>query len=164
MKRVYVSMIICCALTLIGGFSSEVMAIDAYFDSEISTDLEYTPNTGTLVVRMLDEEVPPILPDVVYKRTIYVLIIFDASKTMGEPDINGIPKVQIVDPGSGFLAGHREDYLYQRNKELNAVQNKFFLRLDVQEYARLPEGRMIYRFLSLLARQFLHPRLVYRSF
>ena len=106
MKRVYVHVIIFCVLAIIGCFSSEVMAIDAYFDSEISTDLEYTPNTGTLVVRMLDEEVPPILPDVVYQRTIYVLIIFDASKTMGEPDINGIPKIQIARKLVSILVNH----------------------------------------------------------
>ena len=96
MKRVCTLLVICCILGISWGFSSEALAIDAYFDSEISTNLTYTPNTGTLIVEMIDEEVPPILPDVVYKRTIYVEIIFDASKTMREPDINGIPKINIA--------------------------------------------------------------------
>ncbi len=96
MKRLCTLLFICCILGITGDFSSEALAIDMYFDSEISTNLSYTTNTGTLIVEMIDEEVPPILPDIFYKRTIYVEIIFDASKTMQEPDINGIPKINIA--------------------------------------------------------------------
>ena len=52
MKHVYMFVLIFCMLGTMG-FTSEVMAIDAYFDSEISTSLEYTPNTGTLLVQMI---------------------------------------------------------------------------------------------------------------
>ncbi|PID58811.1 hypothetical protein CSB45_02085 [candidate division KSB3 bacterium] len=96
MRRVYTLLIICCILAISGRFSHEAFGIDAYFDSEISTNLTYTPNTGTLIVEMLEEELPPILPNVFYKRTIYVEVIFDASKTMQEPDINGIPKISVA--------------------------------------------------------------------
>lgn len=96
MKRVYTLLFICCILGIFGGFSSKAFAIDAHFDSQISTSLTYTSNSGTLVVEMIDEEVPPILPDVLYKRAIYIEIIFDASQTMIEPDINGIPKINIA--------------------------------------------------------------------
>ncbi|PIE32964.1 hypothetical protein CSA56_13615 [candidate division KSB3 bacterium] len=106
MKRERVVLFMLCVLGLFGYFSSEVMAIDAYFDSEISTDLDYTPNSGTLLVRMIDEEVPQIIPDIEFKRTIYVEIIFDASKTMGEPDINGIRKIDVAKQLVSILVKH----------------------------------------------------------
>ncbi len=96
MKRVYFLATILGCLGILCYLSPEVIAIDAYFDSEISTSLEVETTTGTLLVKMLDEEVSAILQDIVYEQELYVEIIFDASKTMGEPDINGIRKIDIA--------------------------------------------------------------------
>ncbi len=87
---------LCCVFALVGGMASDALALDAYFDTQISTNLEYTPNSGSLLVKMIDEDLPPILPDVAYKRTILVEILFDASQTMGEMDINGIRKIDLA--------------------------------------------------------------------
>lgn len=83
-------------LGLSSGHVSSVSAIDAYFDTEISTKLEPEPYFGTVYVEQWDEEVPQVFADVEYEPVINMEIIFDASKTMGEPDINGIPKIQIA--------------------------------------------------------------------
>ena len=97
MKRIKTFVVFLGFLGMLGILSSEnAAAIEAYFDSQISTDLEAKTNTGTLLIRMIDEEIPSILPDVTYEQAIYVEIIFDASKTMGEPDINGIRKIDIA--------------------------------------------------------------------
>lgn len=80
----------------VGGFPTPAGAIDAYFDTEISTRLEPQPYFGTVRIRQTDEEVPQVFPDVQYEPVIYMEIIFDASKTMGEPDINGIRKLDIA--------------------------------------------------------------------
>ncbi|MBD3306296.1 tetratricopeptide repeat protein [candidate division KSB3 bacterium] len=96
MKRIYCLVVCFCVLGILGYAASAVFAIDAYFDTQISTSLDIETDSGTLVVRMLDEEVPPILSDVTYEQTINVEIIFDASKTMGEPDINGNRKIDIA--------------------------------------------------------------------
>lgn len=97
MKRIEIFVIFLSMLgMLFGVFSSDVLAIEAYFDSQITTDLAAKPNAGSLVIRMVDEDIPPISPDIIYEQAIYVEIIFDASKTMGEPDINGIRKIDIA--------------------------------------------------------------------
>ncbi len=96
MKRVYFLATILGCLGILCYLSPEAIAIDAYFDSEISTSLEVETTTGTLLVKILDEEVSAILQDIVYEQELYVEIIFDASKTMGEPDINGIRKIDIA--------------------------------------------------------------------
>jgi tetratricopeptide (TPR) repeat protein len=96
MKRFYFLVTILGCLGIIGYMASEAIAVDAYFDSEISTSLEGRANTGTLLIRMIDEDVPPILAEVNYEQTINVEIILDASKTMEEPDINGIRKFDIA--------------------------------------------------------------------
>ena len=49
---------VCCLLALFGGFASNTAAMDAYFDSEISTSLEYKPSSGTLIVKMVDVPLP----------------------------------------------------------------------------------------------------------
>jgi len=96
MKQHLLFMVLCCVAALVGGITSDAVALDAFFDTQISTSLEYTPNSGSLSVRMIDEDLPPILPDVSYKRVILVEILFDASKTMGETDINGIRKIDVA--------------------------------------------------------------------
>jgi tetratricopeptide (TPR) repeat protein len=78
------------------GFSTTAVAIDAYFDTEISTRLEPEPYFGTVRIRQTGEEVPQVFPEIQYEPVIYMEIIFDASKTMGEPDINGIRKLDIA--------------------------------------------------------------------
>lgn len=96
MKRVYFLAMILSCLGISWYMSSEAIAVDAYFDTEISTSLEVVTDTGTLLVKVIDEEVPPILQDVTYEQALYVEIIFDASQTMEEPDINGIRKIDIA--------------------------------------------------------------------
>lgn len=106
MKQQRTATAVCCLLALLGGFASNAAALDAYFDSEISTSLEYKPSSGTLIVKMVDEDLPPILPDVAYKRTILVEILFDASKTMGETDINGIRKIDVAKKLAAILLNY----------------------------------------------------------
>jgi len=89
-------MIIGCCLGMFCYPPSPGWAIDAYFDTEISTKLQPEPNTGTVYVTMLDEKVTPVFTDIVYEPTIYVEILLDASKTMSDPDINGIKKIEIA--------------------------------------------------------------------
>jgi len=96
MKRTSVLMAILLACALGGGFATPARAFEAYFDSEISTDLEVKPNTGTVVIKMLDEQLPQVFQDVNYERRIFVEIIFDASSTMREPDLNGVAKIDIA--------------------------------------------------------------------
>lgn len=85
-----------CILGLLWLFPSTALAIEAYFDTEISTKLEAKRDTGTLVIKMIDEDVPPVFTEVIYQRTLYAEIIFDASRTMSEPDMNGIRKIDIA--------------------------------------------------------------------
>lgn len=99
-------MIVCYCLGIICYQASPGLAIEAYFDTEISTKLEPEPDTGTVYVTRLDEEVPPVFPDIVYEPVIYVEIIFDASKTMEEPDINGIKKIDIARKIVSLLVNH----------------------------------------------------------
>lgn len=97
MKHHYtVGIILCYCLGILCYSASPGLAIEAYFDTAISTKLEPEPDTGTIYVTRLAEEVPQVFPDIVYEPVIYVEIIFDASKTMEEPDINGIPKIEIA--------------------------------------------------------------------
>ena len=96
MKRTSVLMAILLACALGGGLAAPARAFEAYFDSEISTDLEVKPNTGTVVIKMLDEQLPQVFQDVNYERRIFVEIIFDASSTMREPDLNGVAKIDIA--------------------------------------------------------------------
>ena len=96
MKRIYFVAVFLCCLGILGYLASEANAIEAYFDSQISTDLEVEPNTGTLRITMIDEDIPQILTDVDYEQVIYVEIIFDASQTMEEPDVNGTRKIDIA--------------------------------------------------------------------
>lgn len=91
---------------VIGGLSTECLAIEAYFDTEISTRLEPEPDYGIVYVTRMDEEVPPIFPDIVYEPVIYMEIIFDASKTMEEPDLNGVPKINIAKEIATLLVNH----------------------------------------------------------
>jgi tetratricopeptide (TPR) repeat protein len=93
-------------LGLLGGWQSPSLALDAYFDVEVSTKLEAQPNSGTVYITRLDEEVEQVLPDIVYEPAIYTEIIFDASKTMDEPDINGIPKIAIAREIATILVNH----------------------------------------------------------
>jgi tetratricopeptide (TPR) repeat protein len=104
--------------------SSEGLAIEAYFDTEISTRLEPKKETGTLLVKMLDEEVPPVFPEIVYERVLYTEIIFDASKTMEEPDINGIRKLDIAKKIVSVLV----NYFPQRD-------TRFALRVNGARYS-----------------------------
>ena len=112
----------CCVFALVGGMASDAPALDAFFDTQISTDLEYTPNSGSLVVKMIDEDLPPILPDVSYQRSILVEIVFDASNTMGETDINGIRKIEIA-------------------KKLVQILLKYFPQQDTQFALRVNGGK-----------------------
>ena len=91
----FVVMVIGC-LGIVGSWPSNSLAIEAFFDTEVSTRLEPKRETGTLVIRMLDEDVQQVFTDVVYERVLNTEIIFDASKTMDEPDINGIRKLEIA--------------------------------------------------------------------
>jgi hypothetical protein len=115
MKRHYpLIMIVCYCLGIICYQASPGLAIDAFFDTEISTKLEPEPNTGTVYVTRLDEEVPPVFPDIVYEPVIHVEIIFDASKTMEEPDINGIKKIDIARKIVSLRRFNRKGYLRSR--------------------------------------------------
>ena len=89
---------VCCLVTIgtLGGLATTALAIDAYFDTEISTKLEPEPYFGTVYVKQTNEEVPQVFADVEYEPVIYMEIIFDASKTMAEPDINGIRKLDVA--------------------------------------------------------------------
>ena len=122
MKQHLLCTALCCVFALVGGMASDTFALDAFFDTQISTSLEYKPNSGSLVVRMIDEDLPPILPDVSYKRAILVEIIFDASKTMGETDINGIRKIDVA-------------------KKLAQILVKYFPQQDTQFALRISGGK-----------------------
>lgn len=123
MKQHLLCTALCCVFALVGGLASDTFALDAFFDTQISTSLEYKPNSGSLVVRMIDEDLPPILPDVSYKRAILVEIIFDASKTMGETDINGIRKIDVA-------------------KKLAQILVKYFPQQDTQFALRISGGKI----------------------
>lgn len=92
------SLVVFCIMAIgsIGCIPTTAMAIDAYFDTEISTELEPAPYFGTVYITQTGEDVPQVFPDILYEPVIYMEIIFDASKTMGEPDINGIRKIDIA--------------------------------------------------------------------
>ncbi len=104
MKRVYFLTAILSCLLIIGHLTPEAVAVEAYFDTEISTDLEVEADYGTLIVRMMNENVPAILQNITYEQELYVEIIFDASKTMKDPDINGVPKINIAKKLISILA------------------------------------------------------------
>lgn len=122
MKQHLLLMAACCVFALVGGMASDALALDAFFDTQISTNLEYTPNSGSLVVKMIDEDLPPILPDVSYQRAILVEILFDASSTMGETDMNGIRKIEIA-------------------KKLVQILLKYFPQQDTQFALRVSGGK-----------------------
>ncbi len=123
MKSMYYVLVMMACLAAIGLTSSDATAIEAYFDTEISTELEYESGAGTVVIRMIDEKVPPILPDTMYEQELYVEIIFDASKTMEEPDINGIPKITVAKQLVSILASY-----------FPARDTRFALRINGAKY------------------------------
>lgn len=105
-KVAHVLLISVVCLGSIGLLPAESLAIEAYFDTEISTRLEPEPYFGVLYVARMDEEVPQLFSDIVYEPVIYLEIIFDASKTMDEPDINGTPKIDIAKEIATLLVNH----------------------------------------------------------
>lgn len=107
MRTMYIVLLICLvSVGVIGTFSSPCLAIDAYFDTEVSTRLEPEPNYGTVTVTRMEEEVPQVFPDITYEPVIYLEIIFDASKTMNEPDLNGVRKIDIARELVTILVNH----------------------------------------------------------
>jgi len=109
---------------LVASAAAPVLALDAYFDSQITTDLEARPDIGTVRVRILDEAVQPVFTDVIYEKVIHAEIIFDASKTMAEPDVNGIPKIEIAKRIVSLLV-----------KFFPAQDTRFALRVNGARYA-----------------------------
>jgi tetratricopeptide (TPR) repeat protein len=81
---------------LLSGPAFPARAIDAYFDTEISTRLVVEPYFGAVSITQIDEDVPQVFADVEYEPVIYMEIIFDASNTMAEPDINGVRKIDVA--------------------------------------------------------------------
>jgi len=107
MKRRYsLVIIVSCCIAILCYTASPGLAVEAYFDTEISTRLEPEPDTGTVFVTRFDEEVPSMFSNIVYEPVIYVEIILDASKTMEEPDINGIKKMAIAKKIVALLVNH----------------------------------------------------------
>jgi tetratricopeptide (TPR) repeat protein len=125
MRQKYgIGIVVLCCMGLVASAAAPVLALDAYFDSQITTDLEARPDIGTVRVRILDEAVQPVFTDVIYEKVIHAEIIFDASKTMAEPDVNGIPKIEIAKRIVSLLV-----------KFFPAQDTRFALRVNGARYA-----------------------------